>query len=115
MSDASHSIFLVPYDFDFAGAVDAPYATPDAKLPIKRVRERIYRGHCAPPEDYARVFALFNEKKDAIYALYRDEIGRLIEPRTARETLAYFDEFYATINTPNRARHSVIAACNEWQ
>ena len=115
VSDASLSIFLVPYDFDFAGAVDAPYATPDPKLPIKRVRERIYRGHCAPPEDYARVFALFNEKKDAIYALYRDEIGRLIEPRTVRETLAYFDEFYATINTPNRARHNVIAACNEWQ
>lgn len=108
-------IFLVPYDFDFSGAVDAPYATVDPSLPIRHVRERIYRGHCASADHYRRVFALFNAKKDAIYALYRDPVGRLLEPRTVRETLAYFDAFYATINVERDARRAIVDACVERQ
>lgn len=36
----------VPYDFDYAGLVDAPYALPPPQLPIKAVKERFfqYRG-----------------------------------------------------------------------
>ncbi len=106
---------LVPYDFDFSGAVNPPYATVDPSLPIKRVRERIYRGHCASAAEYAQVFALFNEKKDAIYALYRDPVGQLLEPRSVRETLGYFDEFYATINSAHDARRDIVDACHDRQ
>ena len=115
VTSPTFDIFLVPYDFDFSGAVNAPYATVDPALPTKHVRDRIYRGHCASAEDYARVFALFNAKKDAIYALYRDPVGRLLEPRRVRETLAYFDEFYATINTARSARREIVDACVDRQ
>lgn len=37
----------VPYDFDFAGIVDAPYATPPQNVPVANVRVRRYRGQCA--------------------------------------------------------------------
>jgi hypothetical protein len=115
VTTSTFAVFIVPYDFDFSGAVNAPYATVDPALPIKHVRERIYRGHCASADEYARVFALFNAKKDAIYALYRDSVGRLLEPRAVRETLAYFDEFYATINTPRSARRAIVEACVDRQ
>jgi hypothetical protein len=36
----------VPYDFDMAGVVNAPYATVDPKWEIKSVRERAYKGYC---------------------------------------------------------------------
>ena len=37
----------IPYDFDFSGLVDAPYATPPDVLKIANVRQRFYRGYCA--------------------------------------------------------------------
>lgn len=113
LRDSSYSIVPVPYDFDYAGAVNASYATPDPQLPIKRVRDRLYRGHCVPPEQTAAVVALFNAKKDAIYALYRDEIGRLLKPRVVEETLAYYDEFYQTINNPRLAKRAILDACGD--
>jgi hypothetical protein len=105
----------IPYDFDHAGAVNPPYATPSPLVRIKHVRERIYRGYCVPTEQYAAVFALFNEKKDEIYALYRDGLGSLLTPRVVDETLAYFDEFYRTINSPRDARRAIADACLDGQ
>ena len=101
----------IPYDFDFSGAVDASYATVDPKLSVQHVRQRLFRGYCHQPEDFARVFSLFNEKKSAIYALYSDSIGSRLPKKTVAETLKYFDEFYETINNPRRARHEIFDAC----
>jgi len=109
--DSIFQIVPVPYDFDFAGAVNAFYATVDPKLPIKKVRERIYRGYCVPPEHLAAVLALFRERRQAIYALYRDDVGRLLDPKVVEATLAYFDEFYRTIDHPREAKRAIADAC----
>lgn len=101
----------VPYDFDFSGVINAPYATVDPKLPIERVRQRLYRGYCHSPEDFAKVFTLFDEKKPAIYALYKDSLGSQLPKKTVDETLKYFDEFYETINNPKRAKNQIMDAC----
>ncbi len=100
---------LVPiaYDFDFSGAVNASYATVDPRLPIKRVRDRLFRGYCAFEADYPAAFALFQAKKAAIYALYRDEIGKLMDQGVVKETLGYYDDFYETIKDP----HDVVRTC----
>jgi hypothetical protein len=105
------NVYPVAYDFDFAGAVNTRYAVPDARLGISSVRERLMRGYCVALEDFDRVFALFNEKQSELYALYQDELGRLLAPATVRETLAYYDEFYRTINDPRAARERIIRAC----
>jgi hypothetical protein len=36
----------VPYDFDFSGLVEAPYAGPPESVPVESVRQRNYRGYC---------------------------------------------------------------------
>jgi hypothetical protein len=36
----------LPYDFDFAGIVNAPYAQPNPRYDIPNVRVRLYKGHC---------------------------------------------------------------------
>ncbi len=38
--------YLVPYDFDLAGLVNARYAKPDPSLGMRSVRTRKYRGYC---------------------------------------------------------------------
>ncbi|MFL6801419.1 MAG: hypothetical protein ACJ8EQ_06595, partial [Sphingomicrobium sp.] len=44
---APGAVIPVPYDFDFSGLVNAPYATPPDQLRIADVRQRVYRGYCA--------------------------------------------------------------------
>jgi hypothetical protein len=110
---ADGNVMPVAYDFDFAGAVNARYAAPDAKLSITNVRQRVFRGYCNDADSYAKVFALFKEKKPEIYALYTDEIGKLMDQGTVKETLRYFDEFYETINDPRAARRSIIQSCRQ--
>jgi len=105
------NVMPIAYDFDFAGAVNASYAIPDERLGIPNVRQRIYRGYCGDTAMFTKVFALFNEKRPEIYALYRDPIGTLLDDDTVRETLKYFDEFYETINDPRSAKRKVVEAC----
>jgi hypothetical protein len=107
-------VHAVAYDFDWSGAVNASYARPDYRLPISAVRQRLFRGYCAPPEQFARVFALFNEKKAAIYGLYSDSLGSRLNPAVARSTLEYFDDFYETINDPRRAA-ALVRSCKQSQ
>jgi hypothetical protein len=99
------------YDFDYAGAVDAAYATPDPSLRLRRVRDRRFRGYCAISGEYPKHFPLFQAKKAAIYALYSDEIGRLMDAGRVRQTLAYFDEFYEMIATPTAAQRAFLHDC----
>jgi hypothetical protein len=101
----------IAYDFDFAGAINARYATPDPSLNLQTVRQRLFRGLCSDPAQYEKVFALFNEKKPQIYALYSDSVGKLLDHGAVRQTLRYFDEFYETINDRHAAKDRIVESC----
>jgi hypothetical protein len=108
--DASPAI-PVAYDFDFSGAVNAPYATVDPQFKSRRITDRVYRGYCAIGPANPSVVTLFQQKKEAIYALYHDDVAKLLAPAAVRESLAYFDEFYDDIKTPNDAQDNVFRHC----
>lgn len=103
----------IAYDFDFAGAIDASYATPDPTLSITRVRDRLYRGFCQQNALVPTVAETFKAKKDAIYALYSDPVGALMNPRVVKETLEYFDAFYATIASPKEIERKITRDCRK--
>jgi hypothetical protein len=105
------AVLPIAHDFDFSGAVNARYATTPPQLGIHTVRDRLFRGYCESPDEYAKVFALFNAKKESIYGLYRDSIGKLLPDKTVRETLDYFDDFYKTINNPKAAKNDIVDRC----
>lgn len=107
-------IFSVPYDFDVSGIVNTRYANrlfaPETRdLGIRRVRERAYRGLCASDQHLPEIFALFNEKRDAIYALYRGQPG--LDAEVVKETLEYLDAFYETINDPAKREREIERRC----
>ena len=108
--DASPAI-PVAYDFDFSGAVNAPYATVDPQFRSRRVTDRVYRGYCALEPANPAAVTLFQQKKEAIYALYHDDVGKLLAPDAVRESLAYFDEFYENLKTPKDAHQNVFRNC----
>lgn len=105
------SAFPVARDFDWSGAVNARYAFPDYRLPIKRVTDRLMKGDCASPEAFEKVFEIFRAKKDTIYALYHDSLSAPMKPDVVKRTLEYFDDFYSTINDRWHARNDIVSAC----
>ena len=90
----------VAYDFDFSGAVNTHYATVDPQLPIKRVRQRLWRGYCKENASVPAAIETFRAQKSAIYALYSDDIGKRLSPSIVKETLEYWDEFYKKLERP---------------
>jgi hypothetical protein len=107
--DSMNVVYPVPYDFDWSGAIAPPYAFPDSRLPIRTVRERLFRAGCRTPEQLAPAFAQFNERRDAIAALYRGQDG--LDPGRVKQALDYFDEFYRTINDAAAARRAFSVNC----
>jgi hypothetical protein len=102
-------VIPVPYDFDFAGVVDAQYAKPAPELNIRSVRQRVYRGVCRPDVDHAAMYALLLGHRDEITALVRSQVGLSEEGR--REILEYLDEAWTTFERPDDARRRVEESC----
>lgn len=99
----------VPYDFDFAGAVEAPYANPADGMPIENVRQRLYWGWCWPQLDTGPLLARFREIRPALEELYRT--FEPLDRRVREETLAYYADFYERVRTPEQAVHYVFRDC----
>ena len=108
-SDTTLTLYPAAYDFDWSGIVDTDYAFPDSRLPIRSVRERLYRGPCRSPEDFAPAFARFRTQRPAIEAVYTGESG--LSPAYVRATLKYIDDFYRTLENAGRWRAEMERSC----
>ena len=90
-------VIPVPYDFDYSGLVNAPYAAPPPILKLSNVRQRQYRGYCAHNNQLLTAAAQFRGARPAILAALASTPG--LEQRTIRSATAYLDGFFATIAT----------------
>lgn len=99
----------VPYDFDSSGIVGAPYPLPDERLPIRSVRQRLYRGPCRELATLQPVFDRFIEQRAAIAALFTPAAG--LNARSATSAGSYVDEFYSIIADPRKAQRAFQVAC----
>ena len=111
VNQPSGDILPVAYDFDFSGVINTHYATPDPKLSIQRVRDRLFRGYCIDQSAWDKAFAKFIEQKEAIYALYSDSVGKMLNPKVVEQTLRYYDDFFKTISDPKRAKREITEDC----
>ena len=91
---ASANLMPVPYDYDFSGLVDAPYAVPPDGSEVS-VRKRVYRGFCRHNPALPAAAAEFRAKRGALLA----ELALIpgLEPRTQRKAAAYLEQFFAAI------------------
>lgn len=110
-SDTGLRYFPMAYDFDWAGLVDAPYARPDYRLPIRRVTDRLYRGCDHAPELFAQAADLFKGKKTEIYGTLSGIKG--LTPNRLKEATTFLDDFYRVINDPGAMKREFQSACRE--
>lgn len=101
----------VPYDFDWSGLVNAPYATPAANLRLDSVRQRRYRGYCRPVDELQSHFDLFNAHREEIEALV-DDLD-MIGSRYRKQARQYIAQFYKDINSGKRKRRNFARFCRK--
>ncbi|MBO0947186.1 hypothetical protein [Fibrella forsythiae] len=95
---------VIPYDFDHAALVDAPYAHALEPDNTTGVPERQYRGPLYPGWLLKQVFTEFNTLKPKFYALY--ETDKRLNRSYVKQTLRFLDAFYAVINDPAAVRNN---------
>jgi hypothetical protein len=98
----------MPYDFDYSGLVDAPYAIPPEGIPVRSVRTRYYQGYCRFNSEVVAAAAEFRAKRPAIEALFR-QIPLTERPRA--KALAYLADFFAQIATNDTLQAKILKNC----
>jgi hypothetical protein len=106
---ATTGILPAPYDFDYSGLVDAPYAVAPESLKIASVRTRRYRGYCSLNTEIPAVVAEFNAKRPQLLAVLDDIPG--LEPDKQTEARKYLDSFFEQISTPEGVTEKIEKAC----
>jgi len=103
--------FAVPYDFDWSGLVDAPYAGPSplTERLHDSVRERLYLGICWDQIDFQESFRLFEAKKEAILSTIQLVPG--LTDANIRSASGYIQEFYELIRNPEQAERDFRRMC----
>ena len=95
----------VPYDFDFCGLVDAPYAIPHHTLPITNVTERHFQWY-GGEEDFSEVFALFKSKKEALISIVAD--CPYLEDSVKVEAITFLTPFFDLLETPDVISDEIV-------
>jgi hypothetical protein len=102
----------VPYDFDHAGIVNAPYAQPAEELQLNSIRERRYRGYCMDDmKMFDEVIARFNGLKNDIYNLYNSN-AQLLDAKYLKSAIQFLDDFYKTISNEKAWQKEFAYPCN---
>ena len=87
--------YVVPYDFDYCGIVNAYYAVPSELLGTQSVTERVYRGFPRTMDELQIALDNFRKQKENTKNLIMNFTPMGTKYR--KEMMDYLDEFYKTI------------------
>jgi hypothetical protein len=108
-----HTLLVtVPYDFDYCGLVNAPYASHHESLDLTSVTIRYYQGKCYPEEEVLAALDPFLANKAAILDAYKAIPG--LDERSVRHVTEYLQEFYDIVESPKKFEQQVLRHCDMW-
>jgi hypothetical protein len=92
--------YVVPYDFDFSGLVNAPYANPPETTGLTSVTERFYMGYPRTIEELKEAASIFLSRENEIYALVKD--FEYINENLKYEMVDYLKQFFEVIKSESK-------------
>jgi len=98
----------VPYDFDYSGLVDAPYAVPPEGIDISSVRTRVFRGLCRD-QGYADQIQFYKALQPKIMETVMG--ATYLEEKNLSQVRDYITEFYKDISNPSTVEKQIDHAC----
>ncbi len=87
--------YIIPYDFDYCGAVNALYAEPAPYLGIQKVTDRLYLGFPRTMEEIKPVVNVFLQKETEVLNLING--FPLLRKKPKEEMLAFIQGFFTLI------------------
>ena len=102
----------VPYDFDYSGLVDAPYAIPNPDLGgLRYVTDRWFMASGCSESEIRVHLDQFRNKKEAITAEW-EKFG-LLNKRSRKHIEKFMNNFFKTIDNPDKIRRVFVRVSNE--
>ena len=90
--DSLSKPFVVPYDLDYCGLVNARYAIPPETLPIKSVLERFYFGFPRTIEELQTALQIFRQHRQEMNSLIQN--CEPLSTQNKKEMINFLDEFF---------------------
>lgn len=105
-TDGDGGLIPVPYDFDMAGIVNAPYATIAPGIPIKSVTQRYYRGTRKSQELFDSTVAHYLSREEAIMQLWQET--DLLPKRFKRASLKFIEDFFTVLKSDDLRHEEIV-------
>lgn len=102
-TDTASYPYVIPYDFDYCGVVNAPYAIPQPEFGIERVTDRYYRGVAREKPEIDEMVKLFKEKREIITSLIMN--FELLDKKVRQSMVRYIDDFYSDLNDKRKLKY----------
>ena len=99
----------VPYDFDWSGFVDAPYAGPPEGIPVDTITDRYFRGYCAARAELPSVIEEFRAHRAEMMALIDGETH--LNSSFRSKAGHFLDGFFAVLDDPDRTDRELTRRC----
>ncbi|MEO0470092.1 MAG: hypothetical protein AAF206_10765 [Bacteroidota bacterium] len=101
---------VIPYDFDWAGIVNASYTlTRSAKAHPYKKRQR-FKKLCRTDAEFQAAIAQFQKIREPLFEMYKN--SPYLDKKSVKETLKYFKLFYRNIGNDKTVQEVFIASCN---
>ncbi|QIK96463.1 hypothetical protein G7076_08435 [Sphingomonas sp. HDW15A] len=106
---SSPQVIPVPYDFDFSGMVNAPYATPPSAVNVSNVRQRRYRGLCRHNAEARALYPQFRAQQAAVPQILSSVPG--LDPTARDRAIGFLGGFFSDIATDQQADKRMLGTC----
>lgn len=111
MNDAGEH-FVVPYDFDSSGYIDATYAPrPDPGLDLRNSRDRLYRGFCVPSKILQQTIEVFQNSRERMMAILRDTT--YMSQRSVNNASKYIEDFFEILGNQRKVEQEFVRSCRK--
>ena len=109
LSAESGELIPIPYDFDWSGLINAPYATPNPRFKVRSVTMRVWRGHCSVTPGINETIALYQEQRENVFALINNQSG--LSESTRKRAVKFLTRFYEDISDPRKVQRNLNTPC----
>jgi hypothetical protein len=108
-ADNPKPLYSVPYDFDFAGLIDASYTKPRDVPERYLSKRRVFKGLCYTEEEFTRTFDFYRKLKPVLESIISNQ--EIISKVTRKENLRYLEGFYTTIEDKELFKKEFLDVC----
>ncbi len=105
-------LVTVPFDFDYSGLVETPYAAHHESLELSSVSIRYYQGWCQSEEEVTNALKIFTDQKENILGMCNHIQG--FNERSVKHTRDYLEDFFNIIENPKKRENQIIKHCDMW-